>query len=233
MRGSLVELLECPVCRSTLCLSSASMEADRIRSGSLECGNRHSYPVREFIPVFAREKDYMEVFSSLRRGPAGHLPKSGELDVERITREEFTAETQVSPEELRGKTVLDAGCGGGRFTILLGGHGARIVGLDIDRVGLEQVSRTLADNKDAHFVQADLFHLPFRQGVFDFIFSLGVLHHTPDPKGAFLNLTRLLNAAGRSRSGSIRRPRARPSPICSAHSPRGCLKDTFTGWPRR
>ncbi len=170
--------------------------ADRIRSGTLSCGNQHSYPIRDFVPTFALEKDYMEVFSDLRRSPAGHLPKSGELDVEKITREEFTAETLTDVQELRGKTVLDAGCGGGRFVELLARQGVRIVGMDIDGTGLGQVSRTLADYKDAHFVQADLFHLPFRPGVFDFIFSLGVLHHTPDPKAAFLNLTGLLKAGG-------------------------------------
>lgn len=196
MRESLVELLECPACHSPLRIKSASRQADRIRSGSLGCGNRHVYPVREFIPVFAREKDYMEVFSSLRESPAGILPTSGELDVGRITREEFEAETQVDPRDLRGKTVLDAGCGGGRFTELLAGLGVRVVGMDIDRVGLDQVGRTLADNEDAHLVQADLFNLPFRPGAFDFIFSLGVLHHTPDPKGAFLHLARLLKAGG-------------------------------------
>ncbi len=196
MRESLLELLECPVCHSGLKLLSASMQADRIRSGTLICRNQHSHSIREFVPIFAAEKDYMEVFSNLRASPACHLPKSGELDVEKITREEFTAETLTDVQELRGKTVLDAGCGGGRFVELLASQGVRIVGMDIDGTGLGQVSRALADYKDAHFVQADLFHLPFRPGVFDFVFSLGVLHHTPDPKAAFLNLTGLLKAGG-------------------------------------
>jgi 2-polyprenyl-3-methyl-5-hydroxy-6-metoxy-1,4-benzoquinol methylase len=197
LRESLLELLDCPVCHSDLRLEATMVEADRIRTGTLSCRNQHRYPVRDFVPTFALEKDYMKVFSDLRQSPAGHLPKSGELDVEKITREEFAAETLTDARALRGKTVLDAGCGGGRFVELLAGHGARIVGMDIDSTGLGQISKALADNRDAHFVQADLFELPFRRGIFDFIFSLGVLHHTPDPKAAFLNLTRLLKPGGR------------------------------------
>jgi SAM-dependent methyltransferase len=141
-------------------------------------------------------KPYMSAFSSLRQTPAGQLTKSGELDVEKITRVDFIAQTLTSAQELHSKTVLDAGCGDGRFVRLLANHGVRIVGIDIDGVGVGRVGRRLADNKDAHFAQADLFHLPFRPGAFDFIFSLGVLHHTPDPKAAFLILSHLLKAGG-------------------------------------
>lgn len=197
MRESLLELLACPVCHAGLELCSASMQADRIRSGTLVCSRQHSYPVRDFVPSFAREQDYMEVFSNLRRNPEAQLARSGELDVEKITREEFASQTLMSAQELRGKTVLDAGCGGGRFVELLAKHGARIVGMDIDGVGLGQAGTSLAGYENAHFVQADLFRLPFRRGVFDFIYSLGVLHHTPAPRAAFLDLSGLLKAGGR------------------------------------
>jgi ubiquinone/menaquinone biosynthesis C-methylase UbiE/uncharacterized protein YbaR (Trm112 family) len=196
MRESLLELLECPACRGVLALRAASVLAGRVRSGTLECGNRHSYPVSDFVPTFAQEKDYMEVFSAIRQRPGGALPSTAELDVGKITREEFEAQTGIVPWELRGKTVLDAGCGGGRFVELVSAHGAQVVGADIDGTGLRQASEHLADCAGAHFVQADLFNLPFRPGAFDFIYSLGVLHHTPDPKGAFLRLTRLLKAGG-------------------------------------
>jgi 2-polyprenyl-3-methyl-5-hydroxy-6-metoxy-1,4-benzoquinol methylase len=196
MRESFLELLECPVCHSHFRIESASKQGDRIRSGTVVCSNDHSYPIREFIPAFAREKNYMEVFSSLRQTPEGSPPSSEELDVAKITREEFLTETGIHPEELRGKTVLDAGCGGGRFIELLRDHGTRLVGMDIDSTGLNQLNSGLADCENTHLAQADLFQLPFRSGAFDFIFSLGVLHHTPDPKGAFLNLVRLLKPGG-------------------------------------
>ncbi|MFN2599460.1 MAG: class I SAM-dependent methyltransferase [Pyrinomonadaceae bacterium] len=162
----------------------------------MECVNHHSYPVRDFVPTFAEEESYMEVFSVIRQRPLGTPLGTAELDIKKITREEFEAQTGISPRELRGKTVLDAGCGGGRFVELLSEHGAQVVGVDMDGVGLRQANEQLADCAGAHFVQADLFNLPFRPGAFDLIYSLGVLHHTPDPRLAFMSLTRLLKAGG-------------------------------------
>jgi SAM-dependent methyltransferase len=45
-------------------------------------------------------------------------------------------------------------------------------------------------------VQADVFHLPFRESAFDIVFSLGVLHHTPSTRRAFLELPRLARPGG-------------------------------------
>ena len=45
-------------------------------------------------------------------------------------------------------------------------------------------------------VQADLFKLPFRPGSFDRIYSIGVLHHTPDTHAAFQRVCELLKPGG-------------------------------------
>ena len=196
MRNGLLNLLACPDCHHPFHIQAASTQNDRVRNGELVCSGGHRYPVKEFVPVFAHELDYMKVFSNLRRQPAGTLPSTEQLDVQKLTSDEFAGQTATSIEDLRGKTVLDAGCGGGRFLELLKSCGATIVGMDIDSTGLRRIGATLADNGNLHFVHADLFRLPFRSGAFDFIHSLGVLHHTPDPKGAFLNLARLLKPGG-------------------------------------
>jgi SAM-dependent methyltransferase len=46
-------------------------------------------------------------------------------------------------------------------------------------------------------VQADVYRLPFRPGVFDVVYCFGVLQHTPDARRAFLALPPLLMPAGR------------------------------------
>lgn len=196
MREGLLDLLQCPACQSGLTLRSARRLGDHVQSGTLSCRSGHDYAIREFLPVFAPPIGYMEAFSTLRQTSAAHLPTTGDLDVAALTLEEFIGQTQIDPEELRGKLVLDAGCGGGRFTKLLAGHGARVVGLDLDGVGLRAARDELSGYEDVDFVQADLFNLPFRPGAFDCVYSLGVLHHTPDPRRAFLGLTSLLRAGG-------------------------------------
>src|SRR5205807_2654746 len=47
-----------------------------------------------------------------------------------------------------------------------------------------------------HLVQCDLFRLPFREGAFDRVFSVGVLHHTPDPAAATRGLASLVAPGG-------------------------------------
>ena len=49
---------------------------------------------------------------------------------------------------------------------------------------------------NVHLAQADLFHLPFRRNSFDCIFSMGVLHHTPDCRRAVLDLIPFLKEGG-------------------------------------
>ena len=57
-------------------------------------------------------------------------------------------------------------------------------------------SATSASAADVAVVQADLFKLPFRPGTFDIVYSIGVLHHTPDAKGAFERIQPLVKPGG-------------------------------------
>jgi SAM-dependent methyltransferase/uncharacterized protein YbaR (Trm112 family) len=95
-----------------------------------------------------------------------------------------------------GKRILDAGCGTGRHTFHLARSGAReIVAMDFSQA-IEVAARNNCDNANTHFVQADIYHPPFPPDSFDFIYSLGVLHHLPDPEKGFRTLLPLLRAGG-------------------------------------
>jgi SAM-dependent methyltransferase len=96
-----------------------------------------------------------------------------------------------------GRTVLDAGCGHGRYLAAFAGLGARVVGLDLGR-GPERAGVATAAEADPRIalVQGSVLAPPFRDGTFDLVFCDGVLHHTPDPRGAFLALARLLKPGG-------------------------------------
>jgi SAM-dependent methyltransferase len=90
----------------------------------------------------------------------------------------------VEPGDLRGKLVLDVGCGFGRHMYVASEEGAEVVGVDLSG----GVDRAFAANRRrgrCHVVQANVFDRPFRDGVFDVVWSFGVLHHMPDPAAGF------------------------------------------------
>ena len=129
----------------------------------------------------------------------------------------FRNRTGLAPEDLRGATVLDAGCGMGRYLRVAAEWGAaRIVGVDLSRA--VEAARDLSSEFDTvEVAQADLFRTPFASGTFDQIYSLGVLDHTPDPRRAFLELTRLLKPGGRIAVWVYHRERPALERIMDAH----------------
>jgi SAM-dependent methyltransferase len=107
---------------------------------------------------------------------------------------DFIDKTGLGPEDFRGKLVLDVGCGMGRFAEIVTRWGARVVGIDLS-VACEVAARNLAD-REFVALQADVFSLPFAPESFDCIYSMGVLHHTPDCEKAFKNLPQYLKPGG-------------------------------------
>ena len=100
------------------------------------------------------------------------------------SRDTFVEKTGLSLANLRGKTILDVGCGMGRFTEVVAGAGARVVGIDLSSA-VDAAAPNLERFENAAVVQADVFSLPFGPETFDLIYSIGVLHHTPDTREAF------------------------------------------------
>jgi SAM-dependent methyltransferase/uncharacterized protein YbaR (Trm112 family) len=109
--------------------------------------------------------------------------------------ERFWISTLYKPEDLKDKLVLDGGCGNGRYMFQSIKRGAEVVGIDLSQA-IEVAYENLREYKQGHFVQADLFHLPFRTGSFDAAFSLGVLMHTGDAHKAFVSLADKVKTGG-------------------------------------
>lgn len=99
------------------------------------------------------------------------------------------------PEFFQGKTVLDAGCGTGRHAYYAASFGAQVTAVDLSDA-IDVARANTASTGRVRTVQADLYNLPFPEESFDFIYSVGVLHHLPDPEGAFRNLLRYLKPGG-------------------------------------
>jgi SAM-dependent methyltransferase len=124
-----------------------------------------------------------------------HHPRTLMDDTTRRGTEQTLRRMLVTPELVRGRRVLDAGCGMGRFADVLTRWGAEVVGVDLS-ASVEVARANLQGRDGVTIAQADILRLPFPPATFDVILSWGVLHHTPDCAAAFRALARLLRPGG-------------------------------------
>jgi SAM-dependent methyltransferase len=175
----LSRLLGCTTCRSPL----------QLHEGDYRCpGCGGTFPLVRGVLRFVDKQNYAENF-----GYQWQAFATAQLRPQAAERE-FQRRTGLRQEDLYGKIVLDVGCGMGRFADVATRWGATVIGIDLSAAA-EVAARNLAD-RDFVALQADVFSLPFLPDSFDFIYSLGVLHHTPDCEAAFKGLIRYLKPGG-------------------------------------
>lgn len=166
-----------------------------MRTGELVTPDRaYRYPIREFIPRFVPESNYADNF-----GLQWNLFRQTQLDSHSglaISAERFWKATAWTPQQLDGRWVLDCGCGAGRFAEIALNAGAQVVALDYS-IAADACYANLGHHPNLHVVQADIYALPFAPGSFPFVYSLGVLQHTPDVARAFAALPPMLSQNGR------------------------------------
>ncbi len=177
MNPQIQALLRCPRCQGSLESTTAGFRcAICVRD----------YPEVGGVPRFAGEA-YVASFGR----------QWNRYDVARDEEDEavFAVKTGVAARELAGQLVLDAGCGGGRYARLLGRAGARVVGVDLSSA-VEKAKALCDDLPDVAIVQGDLTELPLAEAVFDLAFSIGVLHHGPEPRKAFAEVAKRVKPGG-------------------------------------
>jgi SAM-dependent methyltransferase len=181
----LIDLFRCPACGGTLAAAPGS-------TAWTCCGCRAAYPVIDGIPRFVGAENYAGSF-----GFQWNRFRNTQLDSHTgvpISRDRFLRETGWTPERLAGRRVLDVGCGAGRFAEIALSLGATVVGIDYSSA----VDASRANLPDSRFfvAQADVYALPLAAESFDFVYSLGVIQHTPDVRRATQSLVRPLKRGG-------------------------------------
>jgi 2-polyprenyl-3-methyl-5-hydroxy-6-metoxy-1,4-benzoquinol methylase len=178
----LAEILCCTFCRASL-----KPEGD----GFVCTGCARSFPRIRGVVRFVDPDNYAASF-----GFQWQYYDRTQLDRDdfREAENHFRMKTGLRPDDLKGKLVLDVGCGMGRFAEVATRWGGTVVGIDLSAAA-EVAARNLAE-RDFAALQADVFHLPFAAESFDIIYSLGVLHHTPDCEQAVKVLPQYLRRGG-------------------------------------
>jgi len=193
MKLQLLKYLKCPKCNLDFNLRIIK-ETQEIEEGELICrGCSKTYLIKDYIPRFVETDEYVKSFSF-----EWTLHRETQLDSFSGTNESeeiFKAKTGFDLKELNGKIILDVGCGAGRFTEITAKYGGEVIGVDLS-FSVDSAFKNLGFKKNIHIIQVDIFNLPFKEEIFDYIFSIGVLHHTPNPKEAFKQLVKFLKKNG-------------------------------------
>ena len=194
MKPALLQWLVCPQCHGTLRLRSGS-NGQEIENGTLDCAAcRAEYPIVRGVPrmvggELAKDKE--------RTASAFGYEWTHFTELTDQYRQEFLDWIDpVDPEYFQQKIVLDAGCGKGRHAELSARFGAReVMAVDLS----DAVEAAYANTRhlpNVHVIQGDIYALPFARP-FDYAYSIGVLHHLPDPARGFASVCSHLKPGGR------------------------------------
>ncbi|MBF0273995.1 MAG: methyltransferase domain-containing protein [Nitrospinae bacterium] len=223
MQKKLLNYLACPDCKNSLSIDIFLEKNDDVIEGVLYCNCSSVFPVTGSIPRIV--KGAFKRFPSYRENFQKQLEKydiSAEKEDSISSFDELCAKTELSfgyqwtnfsemacdfkqnflnyikPVDeyfFKGKLGLDAGCGFGRHIYNAANFGAEMVGIDVSDA-IESTHKNTKHLKNIHLVQCDIYQLPFKDGLFDFVYSIGVLHHLPEPEKAFKALTRKVKERG-------------------------------------
>ncbi len=194
MKESLRQHLVCPTCREPLSLTVDAWDGEEIERGNLLCTIcKKVFPILHGVPRFVESDAYAKSFSY-----QWNLHRKTQIDSlagHDESRKAFALKTGFAESDMKGKLVLDVGCGAGRYMEIAADWGAEVIGVDLS-YAVDAAYRNMGRRKGIHVVQADVINLPFRADTFDAIYSVGVLHHTANTRDAFLRLPPLLKPAG-------------------------------------
>lgn len=115
------------------------------------------------------------------------------------SRDRLLEQSKMTPEDFRERTVLEVGCGAGRFTEVLLAMGARVVSFDYSGavdVNARGQEKAIVDGT-LLCAQGDVFSLPVRQRAFDIVLCYGVIQHTANASAALLALWEHVAPGGR------------------------------------
>lgn len=222
MKKRLLDFLVCPYCKKRLTLKVFLKENQEIKEGMLVCSCKRVYPIinaiSRMLPDTLKNEllvEYKDFFHKYKK----HFPRLKKLsgqdkeikrktadvwgyqwrfftDLIKESKQQFLKWIQpVKPPFFKNKLVLDVGCGTGRHIVFSTAFGAETIGIDLSPA-VETAYKNTQHIKNAHILQADIYHLPFKDKTFDYIYSIGVIHHLPDPQKGFNTLLNYLKIKG-------------------------------------
>lgn len=193
MKRDFLKYLWCPKCHADLVCRESAGENGDVREGTLHCSAcQQSWPVIAGIPRFVDHRSYAASF-----GAQWNTFARSQIDRPGYNESQIRFDSEVGwgENELQGRSIVEAGSGAGRFVDIVSRRkAAMVIGLDITDA-VDAASRNISRD-NVQFVQGDIFESPIRAASVDAAYSIGVLHHTPDPQTAFNRMADLVKDNG-------------------------------------
>ena len=150
------------------------------------------YPIVNSIPRFVPEENYAADFGAQwNRFPATQLDSTTGIP---LSEERLRRCLRGDLDQIRGRRVLEAGSGAGRFTEVLLKYGANLDSFDYSSA--VQANARSNGNHRFTLVQADIGAMPFPKAIYDYVICLGVLQHTPDTEKSIAELWEMVAPGG-------------------------------------
>jgi 2-polyprenyl-3-methyl-5-hydroxy-6-metoxy-1,4-benzoquinol methylase len=224
MDVQLLNYLQCPRCQRVFSLRIFWKQGEDIEEGILHCQCGDFYPIIRGIPRFvpealARNRDYAERHAHMLESLAQKSPRTSLVQAPKrlstqsprfarlvahafelrhfdMNERNFVRLAGLYPEEIKGKTVLDAGCASGCFASYAARCGAVVIATD-RRPWIDLARQASPPAANLFWLQAEVSRLPFRRHQFDFIYSMGGLSDARDDRAALRALVAHLAPDGR------------------------------------
>ncbi len=155
--------------------------------------NRLAFSDYHKIPQFVEDEAYVSAFGIQWLNHAKtQLDSYTGLN---ITRDRLIRMFGPLYSELHKKTILEAGCGAGRFTEILVEKDSLITAIDLS-IAVVANHENNGHNPNLRIARASITDLPFDEGRFDIVFCPGVVQHTPDTKKTIQELYKQVKPGG-------------------------------------
>jgi uncharacterized protein YbaR (Trm112 family) len=197
MRERLLNFIVCPVCKKKLQLSVFTRSTNCVDEGILRCACGQKFPIIRGVPRLLIPELQLDLpltypdFYNRYKNLINCEQVSFSVQINQETRatvsrfgyewsefseyncDNFTEFIAPLPSGFfEGKLGLDAGCGAGRHAGRASALGAEMIAIDISQA-VDSAYQNNLNNDSVHIIQTDIYHLPFRTELFDFIYSLG------------------------------------------------------------
>jgi SAM-dependent methyltransferase len=197
MHTKFLEYLVDPFTRQRLRFEGEIPANGMLQNGFL-VSDSNRYPIVRGVPRFVPKANYAESFGwQWNHWSRVQFDSSNQgKPMEGYTGRMWHTIAALGPStRLDGKIILDIGCGPGRFLETTRTLGAAVIGVDYSDA-VDAAAKNFAEDPDVCILQADALKLPIASDTLDGAFSIGVLHHTPNPAGGVDEAFRVLRQNG-------------------------------------